>query len=69
MLPPHGVWVTEARINIQKPEDLPDCFLGVVPQPTGSRLNETIVSHNRLSVGCVTTPRRGGLKVLPPHGA
>ena len=28
--------------NIQKPTKSPDCLLGVVPQPTDSRLSETI---------------------------
>ena len=30
-----------AYIHIQKPGDLPYCLLGVVPQPTDSRLSET----------------------------
>ena len=28
------------KINIQKPAELPDCLLGVVPRPTDSRLGE-----------------------------
>ena len=32
------------KINIQKPGESPDCLLGVVPQPTDSRLSETTLA-------------------------
>ena len=33
----------------QKPLMGPDCLLGVVPQPTGSRLSETILCNDLFS--------------------
>ena len=51
--------IDQADNNIQKPGDSPDCLLGVVPQPTESRLSETtciymIDPYNRSAVSGVT---------------